>query len=129
MERAIRQDRHKVLLEIVALRYEKLWSANRIIKHLQDEYGYTKGTAEVYVSDARRFAGERYAAQNVNAMDDAIMRLERMIEVAIDNEDLRVALAVQKELNAILKLVGRTEEALAKENITINITTNDGNNA
>ena len=118
------KDSQSVINEIVNLRYNKLWSNFNIIKYLMDKYSIEKTRAYELTLQAKKNMAETYAATTEKVLEDAINKLEGMQQMAIEQENPKLALEVQKELDKILELKVETLK-LETDKIIINIIKNE----
>ena len=79
-------------------------TSGEITAYLSDKYGVTQRTAERYIADAGVKLEEVALAEQRDALRNALSRLSNLYATAYTLRDMRTALSVQKEINALLGL-------------------------
>lgn len=97
-------NRKEILNDIIKLLYTNLKSTFNVVKHIQNKYDICQATAYNYVKDAKEEVGRYYKEANVNVLENAISKLESLQDNALEENDNKLYLEIQKEINKVLQL-------------------------
>jgi len=112
----------KVVEEIIKLRYNKGYSTGNLVKYLNKKYDLKATRSYELIRIAREKIGEYNYITNENTLEDAIEMLEQMLQRALDNENDKLALSIQQEINKVNQLyIQKIDITSQGEKITINI--------
>lgn len=79
-------------------------TSGEITAYLSEKYDVTKRTAERYIAEAGKRVDEIAREEQRDALRMALTRLSDLYATAYKLRDMRTALSVQKEINALLGL-------------------------
>lgn len=94
----------ETIKEIIKMRFEEFKSVSSIAEVLMEKYGLSKQRCYTLIKQARIKAGELYNNTVENVFEDAIIKLENMLENAKNKNDGKLMLDIQKELNKVHQL-------------------------
>jgi len=94
----------KTIEKIIELRYTKFQATGTIVKYLVNTYGLSEARSYELIRIARIKYGDMYYKTNEKVLEDAIYKMESMLEEATKVKNFKLALEIQKELNKVLEL-------------------------
>jgi len=94
----------KTIEKIIELRYTKFQATGTIVKYLVNTYGLSEARSYELIRTARIKYGDMYYKTNEKVLEDAIYKMESMLEEATKVKNFKLALEIQKELNKVLEL-------------------------
>lgn len=97
-------DVEKTIEKIIELRYTKFQATGTIVKYLVNTYGLSEARSYELIRTARIKYGDMYYKTNEKVLEDAIYKMESMLEEATKVKNFKLALEIQKELNKVLEL-------------------------
>jgi hypothetical protein len=101
---------NKVIEEIIQLRLKNGYSSTSLVNYLKETYDINQARAYELIKEARVVMGEVYNEINTDPIKDSILVMENMLQKALGEGEMKIALDIQKELNKVNQLyVERTE--------------------
>jgi hypothetical protein len=95
---------HKVIEELIQLRYKKAYSNAMMIEHLKKKYKYKQSRCYELIREMKLEIGEAYAEVNKNVLEDAVEFMESQKADALKQKNSKLALEFQKEINKVQQL-------------------------
>lgn len=114
----------KILEDIIEKRSKNMMSNVSLVKYIQEEYKVSQSRSYELIREAKIQLGEFYKKVNENVLEDSLSRLETLLENAIEANQNKLALEIQKEMNKVNKLY-QDQLLLDADSITITIKKND----
>lgn len=111
----------KVIKELADLRYKKGYSRKSLIDYLKTKYKLEISRCYELIREMLQKTAEAYAKTNVDALSNSVAFLEELQQAALKDNNKKLALEIQKELNRVLELSKEAELNVKIEGITINI--------
>lgn len=113
------ENRQAVLSEIYDLRYIKGYSLRNVVVHLVKVYGITETYAYNLCAESRdEMAGHYYTEKR---LEEQVAKMEELNQKALEEDNIKLSLEIQKELNKLLELGKDKELQALKEGVIINI--------
>lgn len=118
-------DVNKVIKELANLKYKKGYSRKSMIEYLQSTYKLKISRCYALIEQMLKETAEAYMKVNEDALYSSIAFLEELQEGALRENNKRLALEIQKEINKLLELSKNELEIKGLENIEIIIKRNE----
>jgi ribosomal protein S7 len=94
----------EIIEDIVVQRYTNMMSTLNLVAYIKKEYGFKQSRAYELVREARMEVAEYHRKTNENVLEDAINKMETMFQDAIEANNNKLAIDIQKELNKVQQL-------------------------
>lgn len=120
-------DEEKVIAELSDLKFKKGYGNMAMVKHLKDKYKIGQTKAYLLINDMNTTIGVIYSEIYDDQLKDSLAFLEEMRAKAVSDDNIKLALEIQKELNKLNQL-GTTQKIDVTSNgeqIKININLGD----
>ncbi len=94
----------KILEDIIKKRTKEGYSTASLLNYIKKRYKVKDTRAYQLISLAKSRVGEFYYNTSESVLEDALERLESMYQTALEDDDNKLALQIQQELNKLLQL-------------------------
>lgn len=110
----VKISKEQLYTELINLRVKKGYSKTALIDYVQNRMGVGRSMAYNYVKGSSEALGEAYNKVYTDTLADSVVFLDALKQKAFEEDNLKMALDIQRELNKVNQLYIQKQEITLK---------------